>query len=98
MDARLSPPHFLAMKATLMREAERLGSPPSRERVRRHRSSSVCGITLWLGNQQIYLPFIVCARRPTAVTPRFACAYISGETVHTRTNPAQHYFSMLRGH
>ena len=33
MDARLAPPHFLAMKATLMREAERLGGPPPRERV-----------------------------------------------------------------
>ena len=34
VDARLSPPHLLAMKATLMREAERLGGPPPRDRVR----------------------------------------------------------------
>ena len=34
VDARLSPPHYLAIKATLMREAERLGGPPPRERVR----------------------------------------------------------------
>jgi len=41
VDARLSPPHFLAMKATLMREAERLGGPPPRERVRRLLPDSV---------------------------------------------------------
>ncbi len=33
VDARLSPPHLLAMKATLLREAERLGGPPPRDRV-----------------------------------------------------------------